>query len=341
MLFNNLKKIIKKIPFLWKYLTWFKDQLIILSRLKDVLMMMVMVHIWPEQTYKFSTRKCLPKKENRFSKESKPSIPYDLLADKGSNIAKMKEINVIGRGSSFNLNNLKKLDLPTFLISFWGAVKMDDNGKIFYKHSAKFKPGQKKMVARNWKEYLSEENNKDFIKKNITYVTARESEIELLKRNGHNILSVEVHTEPNGEYYRTFFNKPSFSNMIKSGQLKRISVRENVYRPPLLAPDWVPAGSFISALCALYYYADKINVYGWDNHLNFSIDKMSYWEFLIKMYNFEVDTRGWKAQFEHALINCYYAYQFSKLPNINIYGYMGQLGKHEKLIKKIERVLFN
>ena len=86
---------------------WISNKFIDLSRLKDVLMMMILLHVWPEQTYRFSTRKCLPKKENRFSKESKPSIPYDLLADKGSNIAKMKEINVIGRGSSFNLNNLK------------------------------------------------------------------------------------------------------------------------------------------------------------------------------------------------------------------------------------------
>ena len=68
MYINNLKKIIKKIPFLWKYLTWFKDQLIILSRLKDVIVMMIVFHVWPEQTYRFSTRKCLPKKENRFSK---------------------------------------------------------------------------------------------------------------------------------------------------------------------------------------------------------------------------------------------------------------------------------
>ena len=107
MFYKNLKKFIKKFPPLWKFLTWSMDCLIILSRLKDVLMMMILLHVWPEQTYRFSTRKLLPRKENRFSKESKPFIPYVFLADKGSNIAKMKEINVIGRGSSFNLNNLK------------------------------------------------------------------------------------------------------------------------------------------------------------------------------------------------------------------------------------------
>ncbi len=46
-------------------------------------------------------------------------------------------------------------------------------------------------------------------------------------------------------------------------------------------------------------------------------------------------------KWESALINFYYGYQLSKLPNITIHGYMGKLGKHHKLIRKIERVLFN
>ena len=93
MLYNNLKKIIKKIPPLWKFLTWFKDRLIILSRLTDVTMMMIMLHVWPEQTYRFSTRKLLPCKKNRFPKETKPIIPFDLLKIKSSDIPRMKEIN--------------------------------------------------------------------------------------------------------------------------------------------------------------------------------------------------------------------------------------------------------
>ena len=48
-----------------------------------------------------------------------------------------------------------------------------------------------------------------------------------------------------------------------------------------------------------------------------------------------------KEHFEAALINFYYGYHLSKLPHIKIHGYMGQLGKHHKLIQRIERVLFN
>ena len=49
MFYNNLKEFIKKFPTLWKSLSWLKDSLIKLSRLKDVLMMMILFHVWPEQ----------------------------------------------------------------------------------------------------------------------------------------------------------------------------------------------------------------------------------------------------------------------------------------------------
>ena len=61
------------------------------------------------------------------------------------------------------------------------------------------------------------------------------------------------------------------------------------------------------------------------------------------MYKYKLDIEGHKGRehFESALINFYYGYQLSKLPHIKIHGYMGQLGKHHKLIQRIERVLFN
>ena len=109
MFYSNIKEFLKKYPNLWKFLTSLKDKLIHFSRIKDVTMMMIMFHIWPEQTYRFSSRKHLPSKLNRFSKNVKPSIPYKLLKSKRSDIPMMDEINVVGIGSSFDLNNLKNL----------------------------------------------------------------------------------------------------------------------------------------------------------------------------------------------------------------------------------------
>ena len=142
MLYNNLRKFIKKFPTIWKILTWSKDRLLNLSRLKDVLMMMLLVHMWPEQTYRFSTRKLLPSKKNRFSKESRSVIPYDLLKSNGSNIPLMKEINIIGRGSSFDLNDIKKIKGPIFLISFWGPLKISDNGNVIYNNYFSYESGK-------------------------------------------------------------------------------------------------------------------------------------------------------------------------------------------------------
>ena len=117
-------------PLIWSILKKLKDQLLILLRLKDVFMMMILFHVWPEQTYRFSTRKLLPSKKNRLSKESKPIIPYELLKSKSSNIPMMKEINIISKGTSFNLNDIKKINGPIFLITFWSPLRMDNNGNL-------------------------------------------------------------------------------------------------------------------------------------------------------------------------------------------------------------------
>ena len=71
-----------------------------------------------------------------------------------------------------------------------------------------------------------------------------------------------------------------------------------------------------------------------------SPENMSFWQLIFILYKFKNDG-GAKLHFESALINFYYGYQLSKLPNFKIHGYMGQLGKHHRLIKRIERVLFN
>ena len=102
--------------------------LINLSRLIDVLMMMILFHFWPEQTYRFSTRKFLPTKKNRLSKESRTIIPYDLVKSKSSNIPMMEEINIVGVGSSFDLNNLKK-NVQGIVLS-GGPLNVYDTKKI-------------------------------------------------------------------------------------------------------------------------------------------------------------------------------------------------------------------
>ena len=305
--------------------------------------MMLLFHFWPEKVYKFSTRNALPCKKNRFSKKEKPVVPYELVKNNCSSISKMKEINIIARGSSFNLNNLKKMSGPIFLISFWNSLKLNNNNEIFYKHyfsyeTGKFVDTRKTMTAKDLEDYLSSQHDiSEYKKKNITYVVSRPKVIENLKKNGHNVLSVETYImDKEGKYSGEAYDSSSYSSLIDNDQCKRLCVTEKVYKTPMLEPhpDWVPTGSLLPCLCALTFYAEKINIYGWDSHLDSSPEKMSYWKLLFNMYKYKTDVFRWKAQFEHALINFYYGYQFSKLPNIKIHGYMGQLGKHEKLVKR-------
>ena len=80
--YKKLKILVKRFPFIWDLLVWLKKCLIKLSRLKDVLMMMILLFIWPKQTFRFSTRKVLPVEKNKFSKYSRLTIPYELLKSK-------------------------------------------------------------------------------------------------------------------------------------------------------------------------------------------------------------------------------------------------------------------
>ena len=84
----------------------------------------------------------------------------------------------------------------------------------------------------------------------------------------------------------------------------------------------------------------KFLTWSMDCYLDSSPENMSYWQLFFKMYGYKRDCVA-RDHFETALINFYYGYQFSKLPNFKIHGYMGKLGKHHRLIKRIERVLFN
>ena len=176
MFYRNLKKF----STLWKFLTWSKDYLNKLSRFKDVIMMMILFHVCPEQTYRFATRKTLPSKKNRFSKESKPIIPFDLLKSKSSNISIMKEINTVGIGSSFDMNNIKDLKGPTFLLPAYGPLRIDNNGKIFNSHINSGTRG----IKISTEELFNDQTNKVYKNNNIIYVTNRKLYVEKLKKMG-------------------------------------------------------------------------------------------------------------------------------------------------------------
>jgi len=343
-MFADLKKSIAKFPKIYKIYKSINSRRVRLSRFKDAVLMMIFLHFLPEQTYRFSSRKLLPSKKNKFSKKTMPNIPFEIIKNKSSNISNMKEINIIGRGTSFDLNNLKKMKGPIFLVSFYNTLKTGVDGQIFYEHYDISFPGQDELIQ----EY----NKKpDYNNGNITYVQNNPKVTKYLKNNGKKIICIDLHAiNHEGNYSSTMNNSSSIElgKLIDNEICKRLSIIMKMYPFALKGSDLPPASSFLPTLCALSFFAEKVNVYGWDHQLDSAPTKMGYWQLLFNMYKKEYQSNilknikwSWNAYFESSFINFYYGFKLSQLPNMNIHGYMGQLGKHEKLINKIERVLFN
>jgi len=311
-------------------------------------MMMALFHLWPGQVYRFSTRKLLPGKKNRFSKAMRSAVPYELLESKTHQVPRMKEINIVGRGVTFSLNQLKSITGPTFLVPFWVPLKIDENENIIYPHRSQQDSTLSKYKSGTSHKYFHKEVDslKNFKKENLIYSISREQYVKDLIKKDYKVLCFETYgTDENGKLYPIDknWNSASYLSIFENSSCMRIAVAEKIYKPPLLDPhlDWTPTGSMLPAICALSYFADKINIYGWDFYLKSTPEKMNFWEIFFSMYNSKLDLLRSRNYFESALINYYYAYQLSKLPNINIHGHLGQLGKHEKLMKRIEKVLFN
>ena len=276
----------------------------------DIFVMMFLVHFWPEQTYRFSTRKMLPYKERRYRISSRPIIPSKLVESRTSDIPRMKEANIVLRGSSFDIKQLDKLvDLPTFLVSFWEPVQT--------KMEVTYVIGRTEIALRLAK---------------LGYKVIH-NEVCLMDYDGNITPSEFSHKEP-----------PWYNQFVEDGTFKRISILENLYYGLPKPPDclWSPLSSGIHGIIALSYFAEEINVYGWDYYIKSSPDFMSYWQLYFNLNNqLKEDIKRTSYIFETAIVNYYYGYHLSRLPNINIHGYLGQLGHHEKLIGKLERVLFN
>ena len=126
---------------------------------------------------------------------------------------------------------------------------------------------------------------------NVTYASGRKKVIERFKKNGNNVISVNVYeTNKDGNHYPLSkdWSSPSYLELFDHDRCRIIAVSEKIYKPPLLAPylPWTPTKSFIPEICALSFFAEKINVYGWDYYLDSSPENMSYWRLFFNMYNY-------------------------------------------------------
>ena len=274
-----------------------------IKRLIDVTMMMFLLHFWPEQTYRFSTRKLLPNKDRRYRAIDRSIIPLKIVESRTSDIQRMKDVNIVLRGTSFDIEQLEKLDSPIFLANFMEPIPT---------------------------------------KKDVTYTVCDIRNALRLSRLGCKVIYIDNFLmDDNGDISPAEDNRgAAYKQLEEEGVCERIAIIKNVCVTRSATPGWTPFGGLL-AISALYHFAEKINVYGWDFYFESSPDTMNYWQLFFNLYKLKLDLTRSRSHLEMAMITFYYGYHLSKLPNVNIYGRMGQLGKHEKLIKKIEKVLFN
>ena len=86
-------------------------------RLVDVFMMMFLFQVWPEQTYRFSTRKGLPPPKLKFALQEKPTFPQEIIESRTSSIPRVKKANIVFKGS-FDIEKLIELEPPIYIAGF-------------------------------------------------------------------------------------------------------------------------------------------------------------------------------------------------------------------------------
>ena len=273
----------------------------------------------------------------------------------------MEEIHIFSSGFK-DFNILKKINGPIFLVSLWDTLKVDENENILYApewhpiyHDNN--PMEKELIKKKLKEYKNDK---------ITYVHNSSTALDKILKKGNKVLPIIHHLKkPDGKIFCTsneFYPKTikkngkiygvprlkkynNYEKFLNDNKLQRLFITENIYEPSYLEPPYsegfVPTGSFITYLSTLFFYANKINIYGWNFYLDSSPKKMNSYQLLKNIYNFKNDINYSNYLFEAGIVNLYFAYRYSVLPNIKIFGYLGELQKHKKLLSNIEKVLFD
>ena len=276
----------------------------------------------------FSSRKLLPNHNQRLKKEN--FIPFLNTRVKGFKKKMFDEVNIVGKGESFNLQNLKKFKKPTFLVGFANSLKVKGN-KIQYYHE-----------KGDYRYKLVKEKVKRFKKKNLFYIVTNP------------LLTKYININENIVFYNVKYKKfdtlkknkkklqEGFQNLKRFKKIRHASSIQNIYNHKYLNNKFfAPTGSIIPAIYLFFNKAKKINVYGWDFYLNKEASKLNIFEFLCQLYKFKPDVMRSFNHLESALLNVYFAYILSKKKKIRIKSYLKDVSKHKGVISKFEKNLLN
>ena len=346
---NKIKVIIKKSKFLFSWSVFIYNTLIKVDRVIKVHLMILFLPIFPKYIYKLSEREVLPSPEKKISLKNLKFPPLEIINSKSDLLPIMEEINFVSTGCN-DFSFLHNSKVPTFLSAFWDTLKINDDGKIVYQpewHPSFSVTNKNKKKEVQFKEYHNE---------NLIYIHSLSYALKKIKDRGNKVISfISNYENTNGEFYGLSDEisiKPqlegykSYNCFLKTENIQKINFIEKIFKPlnPPKNKRWIkgfaPVNSFLSYLSVMFNFAKKINVFGWNFYLNESPKKMSSYELLNKIYDYNIDRRS-HYLLEAALLNIYYSFKFSKNSKIKINGYMGDLNNHKRLITDIEKVFFN
>ena len=122
-------------------------------------------------------------------------------------------------------------------------------------------------------------------------------------------------------------------SMLSDPRISHVTVaHKSVGRP-------TPMGSGLFCVVGLSRFSKQMEVYGWDFYLKFEPSQRSYWRALMGMYTLRADYPK-HHNLELAVYNWHYAYRFSQMPNFKIHSYLGHLDKHQRLVKRLGKVMY-
>lgn len=327
---------------IYKILTLIFKKIKIAARIKDICFMYLALNLYPKYLFKFSTRKLLPDTTQRHRLNKDDFLPVKFLSEEDNKLKYFDEVNFVGYGTSFNIENIKKFKNPTFLISFWSAIRKKKDGSLVVHYTT--------HDARYDKNFESVEH---YNNKNLYYVVARKDICQDLIKNNCNLVIVEGYRELiSGDYILSNNYKLENWQQKDREELKNykkkftLNIIENFRKPYInnleAMKNFYPNGSFVYLISSIIPFCNKINIYGWDFYLDQNASDLSSFQLQKTFFNPKFDwgpSRSW-FHFESTLVNYYYAYLFSKNKKIKIHSRLGGIEKHKKLLKNIEKALF-
>lgn len=264
----------------------------------------LMVHFCPRYAYFLSVRGEIPTKSTRFSESQNPLDDFEIHMDMSDTLPDMEEINIVIKGTSFNREFLSSLKGQIFLNNW-----VNDKGRV--REAVPLIKGR-----------------------NIYYITGDQRVAEWMNKEGRTpiILLQYVWFDTKGGIVKDGLKlRDSIKDLFSNSKNRRIVVSHSTNFPP-------PQMSGVLCMAALCKLAKKVNIFGWDQYLEFEPAEHGYWKTLFGLIPNGVPLPG---RVEQALWNYHYAYRFGKLPFLNIKGRLAQLKHHPELMSKIDKVFFS